>query len=169
MRKHRPLLCWRFPRDLRPGLRQEGAHRPVRIGQPERAAHGDHRRWQRDRLAVTPVKRTLAAACSCDDGLLHQPHLVQAPEGRACRRTTFRLPQLQVTDCKALYNAIWAQNARTWEKPTMVDLRNIQEFVNKKSIRWTPTENMWADGLTKQLKQPSVKLAHMATRSAAFA
>ena len=140
--------------------------------------------WRSHRSARVCQSKLAAEACSCDDAVDRAYYinitLAEILKAEPAHRTTFRLPQLQVTDCKSLYDAICAQNPRTLEKRTMVDIRSIQEFANEKSIRWTPTELMWADGLTKcskalllefaaWLKQPYVKLTDKATRSAAFA
>ena len=60
-----------------------------------------------------------------------------------------RLKQLQVTDCKSLYDAILAPNPTLTEKRTIITVRSIQEYIHAQDLRWTPTEVMWADGLTK--------------------
>ena len=65
----------------------------------------------------------------------------------------WKLRQLQVTDCKSLFDAVSAENPRTTEKRTYVDIRSIQEFIDSGTIFWCPTTLMWADGLTKRTKQ----------------
>lgn len=64
----------------------------------------------------------------------------------------WRLRQLQVTDCRSLFDAVSAENPRTTEKRTYVDIRSIQEFIGVETIFWTPTALMFADGLTKATK-----------------
>lgn len=89
--------------------------------------------------------------------------------------TTWRLLQLQVTDCKSLFDAIMAEHPRTTEKRTYVDIRSIQEFISGSTIHWCPTGVMWADGLTKAtkalrqqlsdwLQQPYTQLVQQASR-----
>lgn len=58
--------------------------------------------------------------------------------------STWRLQQVQVTDCKSLFDAVSAEHPKTTEKRTYIDIRSIQQFI----MRWCP-EVMWADGLTK--------------------
>jgi hypothetical protein len=64
----------------------------------------------------------------------------------------WKLQQLQVTDCRSLFDAVSAENPRTTEKRTYVDIRSIQEFIGVETIFWTPTHLMFADGLTKATK-----------------
>ncbi|CAK9107863.1 unnamed protein product [Durusdinium trenchii] len=59
------------------------------------------------------------------------------------------LAQLQVTDCRSLYDALLSPNPALSEKRTIITVRSIQEHVDAKSVRWTPTNVMWADCLTK--------------------
>ena len=88
----------------------------------------------------------------------------------------WKLRQLQVTDCKSLFDAVSAENPRTTEKRTYVDIRSIQEFIDSSTIFWCPTTLMWADGLTKctkqlrddmtaWLKRPYIQLKAMASGS----
>ena len=67
--------------------------------------------------------------------------------------SSWRLNQLQVTDCKSLRDAISAEHPKTSEKRTYVDIRSIQQFIDGKTIRWCPTSVQWADGLTKATKE----------------
>ena len=67
--------------------------------------------------------------------------------------SSWRLNQLQVTDCKSLFDAVMAERPKTTEKRTYVDIRSIQEFIKDKQMRWCPTGVMFADGLTKATKQ----------------
>ena len=60
-----------------------------------------------------------------------------------------KLKQLQVTDCKSLFDALLSPNPALTEKRTIISVRSIQEYVAARDVRWTPTHVMWADGLTK--------------------
>ena len=66
--------------------------------------------------------------------------------------SSWRLNQLQATDCKSLFDAVTAEHPKTTEKRTYVDIRSIQEFIKDKQMRWCPTGVMFADGLTKASK-----------------
>ena len=75
------------------------------------------------------------------------------PLGQKLQR---RLRQLQVTDCRSLYDAVLSPNPVLTEKRTVITVRSIQEYVEGSDLRWTPTWAMWADGLTK----PKAELLH---------
>ena len=66
--------------------------------------------------------------------------------------TSWRLTQLQVTDCKSLFDAVSAEHPKLTEKRTYIDIRSIQQFITAGTMRWCPTSVMWADGLTKASK-----------------
>eukprot|EP00438_Fugacium_kawagutii_P005300 Skav213865 [mRNA] locus=scaffold2366:336381:344444:- [translate_table: standard] len=59
------------------------------------------------------------------------------------------LTQLAVTDCRSLYDAVLSPNPVLSEKRTIITVRSIQEHVEPRHVRWTPTDVMWADSLTK--------------------
>ena len=91
--------------------------------------------------------------------------LIYKDEERSARH----LRQLQATDCKSLYDAVISSNPSMSEKRTIIAVRSIQDYIGPQDIRWTPTEVMWADALTKEsadllarfhdwLKQPRVTL-----------
>ena len=67
----------------------------------------------------------------------------------APREVGRKLRQLQVTDCRSLYDAVISPNPVLTEKRTVIQIRSIQEFVSPEDLRWTPTGVMWADALTK--------------------
>ncbi|CAJ1448531.1 unnamed protein product [Effrenium voratum] len=99
-------------------------------------------------------KSTLAAEASACVKSVDRAYFVgltfgELLDGVPAHRAVRHLRQLQVTDCKSLYDAIKAQNPRTSEKRTFVDLRSIQEYIDVRSIRWVPTEHQHADALTK--------------------
>ena len=60
-----------------------------------------------------------------------------------------RLRQLQVTDCKSLYDAVVMDNPSLTEKRTVIVVRSIQDHISERDLRWVPTHQMHADGLTK--------------------
>ena len=43
--------------------------------------------------------------------------------------SSWRLNELQVTDCKSLFDAVTAEHPKTTEKRTYVDIRSLQEFI----------------------------------------
>ena len=87
-------------------------------------------------------------------------------------KTTGMLPQLQITDCKSLYDAVIADNPATSEKRTTISIRSIQDFISPEQAHWVPTTLMHADVLTKHsvslrdgfiewLRNPSVQLVEL--------
>ena len=110
-------------------------------------------------------KSTLAAEASACDKSVDRAYFVgltfgKLLDGVPAHRAVRHLRQLQVTDCKSLYDAIKAQNPRTSEKRTFVDLRSIQEYIDVRSIRWVPTEHQHADALTKCDKALRASFSH---------
>ena len=69
--------------------------------------------------------------------------------GTKKQRTTGVLKQLQVTDCKSLYDGVISDNPSTEEKRTMISIRSIQDFISPQQVHWVPSELMHADVLTK--------------------
>ena len=59
------------------------------------------------------------------------------------------LRQIQVTDCRSLYDVLVSENPRTEEKRTIVSIRSAQQFLTRENVFWVPTGLQWADGLTK--------------------
>jgi hypothetical protein len=59
------------------------------------------------------------------------------------------LRQIQVTDCRSLYDVLVSENPRTEEKRTIVSIRSAQQFLTRENVFWVPTNLQWADGLTK--------------------
>ena len=87
-------------------------------------------------------------------------------------KTTGMLPQLQITDCKSLYDAVIADNPATSEKRTTISIRSIQDFISPEQAHWVPTTLMHADVLTKHsvslrdgfidwLRNPTVQLVEL--------
>ena len=81
-----------------------------------------------------------------------------------------KLPYVQVTDAKSLYDCIVSPNPTTTDKRSLVNIRAIQETISPSQAHWVPTYLMFADGLTKisavlrktlneWLQSPYVKLA----------
>ena len=62
---------------------------------------------------------------------------------------TRKLRQLQITDCKSLYDAVLSPQPSLTEKRTIISVRSIQDFIHPKDLWWTPTSVMHADVLTK--------------------
>ena len=67
----------------------------------------------------------------------------------AKQRTAGVLKQLQVTDCKSLYDGVISDNPSTEEKRTMISIRSIQDYISPEQVHWVPSELMHADVLTK--------------------
>ena len=115
--------------------------------------------WKSNRSARVCRSTLAAEAIACDDCVDRAYYtnmvLMEILTGTKAHKDSERrrLTQLQVTDCRSLFDAISAENPRTTEKRTYIDIRSIQEFVGPKTIHWTPTHVMWADGLTKATKQ----------------
>ncbi|CAJ1344302.1 unnamed protein product, partial [Effrenium voratum] len=113
--------------------------------------------WRSHRSGRVCCSTLAAEASACDDcvdrAYFVALTLTELLHGVPAHRAEQRLRQLQVTDCKSLFDAVCTQNPRTTEKRTYVDIRSIQEFIDNRSIRWVPTELQFADGLTKCNKQ----------------
>ena len=114
--------------------------------------------WKSNRSARICRSTLAAEAIACDDCVDRAYYtnmvLMEILTGTKAHKDSERrrLTQLQVTDCRSLFDAISAENPRTTEKRTYIDIRSIQEFVGHGTIFWTPTHVMWADGLTKASK-----------------
>eukprot|EP00435_Cladocopium_sp_Y103_P015633 s906_g3.t2 len=98
--------------------------------------------WKSNRSARVCRSTLAAEAIACDDCVdrtfYANAMLSELLSGVKAHKdpTGWRLRQLQVTDCKSLYDAIAAENPRTTEKRTYVDIRSIQEYINHKTIHW---------------------------------
>ena len=90
-------------------------------------------------------------------------------------KTTGMLPQLQITDCKSLYDAVISDNPSTSEKRTTISIRSIQDYISPEQVHWVPTDLMHADVLTKHsttlrdnfikwLRNPTVQLKELVHR-----
>eukprot|EP00913_Durusdinium_trenchii_P032024 g29993.t1 len=113
--------------------------------------------WRSNRSSRVCRSTLAAESIACDD-CVDRAHYVSLVLSELLTGTAFhrdpekwKLRQLQVTDCKSLFDAVSAENPRTTEKRTYVDIRSIQEFIDSSTIFWCPTTLMWADGLTKLL------------------
>ena len=114
--------------------------------------------WKSNRSSRVCRSTLAAEAIACDD-CVDRAHFVSLVLAELLTGTPahkdperWKLQQLQVTDCRSLYDAVIAENPRTTEKRTFVDIRSIQEFISVRSIFWTPTSIMFADALTKCTK-----------------
>lgn len=76
-------------------------------------------------------------------------HLSEFVHQEPAHRVGARLPLLQATDAKSLFDAVCSPNTVTNDKRTMVSIRTIQESVPNESMRWVPTRFQFSDGLTK--------------------
>ena len=63
------------------------------------------------------------------------------------------LHMIHITDCKSLYDCICSSSPNTTEKRTIIDIRSLQQYVNRETEHWVPTQYMYADCLTKVSKQ----------------
>ena len=114
--------------------------------------------WRSNRSSRICRSTLAAEAIACDD-CVDRAYFVNVTLAEILTGTPphkdpgkWRLRQLQVTDCRSLFDAVSAENPRTTEKRTYVDIRSIQEFIGVETIYWTPTTLMFADGLTKATK-----------------
>ena len=57
--------------------------------------------------------------------------------------------QLQVTDCKSLFDAVISENPSLEEKRTLISIRSIQDYISPSQVHWVPSGLMFADVLTK--------------------
>lgn len=57
--------------------------------------------------------------------------------------------QLQVTDCKSLFDAVISENPSLEEKRTLISIRSIQDYISPRQVHWVPSGLMFADVLTK--------------------
>ena len=59
-----------------------------------------------------------------------------------------RVPVHPVTDCRSLYDAVHKLATNFTEKRVQIDVESLKQTT--RNLRWTPTEYMIADGLTKR-------------------
>ena len=64
-----------------------------------------------------------------------------------------------VTDCKSLFDASKRLAQSLQEKRVQIDISSIREAASDGEIRWVPTTEMKADGLTKRSTQLRLELA----------
>ena len=98
---------------------------------------------------------------SVDRGTFLNAFLTELLDSSAKRDLrTGSLKQLQVTDCKSLYDAVISDNPSLEEKRTLISVRSIQDFISPERVHWVPTDLMHADCLTKvsaQLRETFLK------------
>ena len=119
----------------------------------ERTTRGSIIDWKSTR-SPRVTRSTLASEANamdeCVDRSTYLNHFLTElmyPDGTKSSRL---LRQVQVTDCKSLYDAVISSNPSLPEKRTIIAVRSIQDFIQPQDVRWTPTEVMWADALTKE-------------------
>ena len=109
--------------------------------------------WRSGRVKRV-VRSTLAAeACSADAGVDHG-FFVNCCLGEilGAHRAVDQKPPFEhyhATDCKSLFDAVVKNTSSLEEKRTLLDIRAIREAIASWCIRWVPTDQQWADGLTK--------------------
>jgi len=54
-----------------------------------------------------------------------------------------------ITDCRSLYDAVQQMTPSLTEKRTIVDIQAIKHALRNGSLRWVPTDQQRADGMTK--------------------
>ena len=92
--------------------------------------------WRSNRSARVCRSTLACEAMSCDDcvdrSYFANLMLSELLTGEKPKKdlSSWRLHQLQVTDCKSLHDAISAEHPRTTEKRAYVDLRSIQQFIS---------------------------------------
>ena len=60
------------------------------------------------------------------------------------------IPVYLVTDCRSLYDCMVSLTPpQTEEKRVAIDICSLREQVPAAMVRWTPTQEQWADFLTK--------------------
>ena len=99
-------------------------------------------------------RSTLAAeACAADEGSDRSDYLnLMLSElfyDKPAHLIGSRLDRLHATDAKSLYDALISINPNVSEKRVLVNIRAIQQCLTPQQTRWVPTEEMYADGLTK--------------------
>ena len=110
----------------------------------------DWRSGRSPRVTRSTLASEANAMDDCVDRCTYCNHfLTELLYDGAPREAGRKLRQLQVTDCRSLYDAVISPNPVLTEKRTVIQIRSIQEFVSPEDLRWTPTGVMWADGLTK--------------------
>ena len=119
----------------------------------DRTTRGSILDWKSTR-SPRVTRSTLASEANamdeCVDRSTYLNHFLTEliyPDGNKFSRL---LRQVQVTDCKSLYDAVISSNPSLSEKRTIIAVRSIQDFIQPQDVRWTPTDVMWAGALTKE-------------------
>lgn len=106
------------------------------------------------------VRSTLAVkACAADDVVdmgYYVPSLMPELLTTAAATTgkgVLPVRLYKVTDCRSLYDCILKESPSISEKTTTIDILSIHESLTGGSIRWVPTDMMWADGFTNMDKK----------------
>ena len=123
---------------------------PDAVAMKSKAAILDWRSTRSPRVC----RSTLAAeACAADEGSDRSDYLnLMLSElfyNQPSHLVGCRLNRLHATDAKSLYDALISINPNVSEKRVLVNIRAIQQCVSPQQTRWVPTDEMYADGLTK--------------------
>ena len=109
--------------------------------------------WKSSR-STRVCRSTLAAESSAADTAVDRASFIsyilsEIFQNESSFRLSHILRQIQVTDCKSLYDVLCSENPNCEDKRTIVVLRSIQQHVQRCDVFWVPTFLMWADSLTK--------------------
>ena len=56
---------------------------------------------------------------------------------------------IAITDCRSLFDAVQQMTPSLEEKRTILDITSIREHIAANNVRWVPSAEQHADGLTK--------------------
>ena len=107
------------------------------------------------------VRSTLAAeaiaADNCSDHSFFTAacisEIVQGVQAIKALGTSMQIPVYVCTDCRSLYDAFQKVSPSIEEKRTLLDILSIRQTLAENGLRWVPTTEQLADGLTKHKKQ----------------
>ena len=80
---------------------------------------------------------------------------ISTPVGRAqaynisALEAKVTLPMHIMTDCRSLYDCIIKKSPMSTEKRTLIDVLSLKQTLASGGLRWCPTTEQLADGLTK--------------------
>ena len=109
--------------------------------------------WKSGRLRRV-VRSTLAAeACSADAGVDHGMFIglcltELVGKGDAISSDSV-FEHYHATDCRSLYDCVHKNSSDLEEKRTLLDVKAIRHAIIPRNLLWVPTDQMHADGLTK--------------------
>jgi hypothetical protein len=114
--------------------------------------------WRSHRLKRATRSTLSAEACAMDAAADHGYYLAAIlSEALFCEKPSgTRRPKIEVyvlTDCKSLYDSLLRLSPSVQDKRTQIELASIREMISQDGLRWIPTTEMQADGLTKRNPQ----------------